>query len=105
MSQLSKDFQERAEFWEDVNEVITKTSGMEQDLVRKIVLIKDQVDVISLREVSNAFNDSLEICFERKLVSEHTLEMLTDLFEDAMAIETGVFQVVEIYNEHEDTLH
>ena len=112
MSQLSKDFEERIEFWEDIENVIQtlnesdiKGAGLQADLVIKIKLIRDCVDVMALRTASNAFNESIEKCWDRKLLSKQALENLTDLFEDAMAIELGVFDVVEIYNENDDTVH
>lgn len=109
MSQLSDDFKARDEFWADVDEVIEKLDErgdtLERDLVMKIALVKDQEDVMALREASNAYNDASDACWDRKLLSELRLEQLTDLFEDAMAIEIGVFELIEIYNENEGTVH
>jgi len=109
MSQLSDDFIARDEFWADVEEVIAELDRrgdtLERDLVSKITLVKDCEDVMALREASNAYNDASEACWDRKLLSELRLEQLTDLFEDAMAIEVGVFELIEIYNENEDTIH
>lgn len=106
MSQLSQDFIERDEFWLDIDEVLVKLGpGLEQDLVRKIMLIRDQESVEELNEAANDFTDAMNACWGRRLLSKSSIENMTCLFEDALAIEVGVFQVVEIYNENEDTLH
>lgn len=109
MSQLSQDFANREEFWEDVAEVIEEMdkrgTHIERDLVIKITEVKDQEDVFALRAASNSYNDSADACWDRKLISAERLAQLTDLFEDAMAIEVGVFDLIEIYNENEDTVH
>ncbi|MBL4908961.1 MAG: hypothetical protein JKX78_03570 [Alteromonadaceae bacterium] len=106
MSQLSKDFIERDEFWKDINEVIWKLGpGLEQELVVKLTFMRDQESVEDLNEKANDFTDSINACWGRRLLSESQTENLTVLFEDALAIEVGVFQVVEIYNENEDTVH
>lgn len=106
MSQLSKDFIERDEFWEDIAEVIWKLGpGLEQDLVVKLTFMRDQESVEDLNEKANDFTDSINACSDRRLLSESQIENLICLFEDTLAIEVGVFQVVEIYNENEDTVH
>ena len=106
MSQLSNDFKERNEFWEDIAEVIWKLGpGLEQDLVVKLVAMRDQESVEDLNTKANEFTDSINKCSDRRLLSESQIENLICLFEDTLAIEVGVFQVVEIYNENEDTVH
>ena len=106
MSQLSTDFVKRDEFWEDITDVIWKLGpGLEQDLVMKLTALRDQESVEDLHEKANAFTDSINACSDRRLLSESSIENLICLFEDTLAIEVGVFQVVEIYNENEDTVH
>lgn len=106
MSQLSQDFKDRDEFWNDINEVIWKLGpGLQQDLVVKITFMRDQESIEDLNETANDFTDSINACWGRRLLSKQEIENMTCLFEDALAIEVGVFNVVEIYNENEDTLH
>ena len=106
MSQLSDDFEKRTEFWLDIAEVMWKLGpGLEQDLVVKLMAMRDQDSVEDLNEKANEFTDSINRCSDRKLLSESQSENLICLFEDTLAIEVGVFQVVEIYNENEDTVH
>lgn len=106
MSQLKQDFIDRDEFWNDLNEVIWKLGpGLEQDLVVKITFLRDKESIEDLNEAANDFTDSINASWGRRLLSKSSIENMTCLFEDALAIEVGVFQVVEIYNENEDTLH